>query len=367
MNYEKETYLNTEEIRESYRREGAVRGALAAGCKAGGVRFYTSAQVRISAEVLLTGETGEYVIALDGVPLSSKKAPYSLIEATTAKGEHCFEILSNGDHGGATFSVSGVSVKRGAPYLSFAGGAYNGNKLTAFVKRGDRITEKYEYDSGNLIVSERTEKYADMAYAFDKTQNAYTVNAATLSVSRSNDLTFSFGGSFTRSLNSCVGASLIDGSSLPVGAAFLAAYLEEEGTLRFILVDDSGVPILSDTVIEGVSSVKSAARGSAFLISSSDGTWKMLSFGETGENSVVAGSYTMPYSERLVVRSKGFEPSVDLRGGSFTPTFYCKNASNLLVRRSLSGDTAVLSYAEGYFPGESAGFALSDNEISIME
>ncbi len=368
MTYEKETFLNTEELIAKYGKEGAVKSSLPSGKRVGGVRFRLEFACVVRFEISFSGLDGSYVPYVDGVPVGKKKSPAFCLSLSLEKGSHIFDLVSDGNHKGAALSVAGASVKTAEPYRIDIGSAYLPTRAIAFVKAGERTIEKYERSNMQTTVSEMSVTHVDAAFYYNKSSSAYASDLVLLSATTDSAVKVITGeDEKTIAVNGLKDCALIDGLGLSAGADFLAAVADANGVLRFYAFPFGGTPTVCARVIEGVTKVKSAGRGSLLMYANQDGVWKAMRFWQGGLESLVCGSNYFPYDELSVVKNKTHAPTCNVDVDMRYPFFYYKKPSNALVKRNAAGEERVICYADAYVSGAFAGFTISENDVGYME
>ena len=365
MDFQKETFFNTEELMANRERRKTVRSSLPSGKRVGGVRFYSDAKCEVEFEMTFFDLTGAYTPYVDGVPVSEKRSPAFHLTCVLEKGEHIFDVVSDGNHKGAAVTVAGSAIRSYGRYLNDVGSAYLPARAIAFVRLGERKIEKYERSNNQTTVTNMDANFVDAAFYYNKSLGAYASDLVVLSSASDNEVKVITGNNVeTISVSGLTSLALIDGLGLPSGFDFIAAVADGNGDLKLYAFPFNGTPTLCSNVISGVKQVKSAGRGSLLLYANGDGLWKALQFWQGGLYSVVCGNSFIPYDLLTVTRNKSFAPSCNVEVDMRYPFFYYKKDSNVLVRRNSAGEETVLSYADAYVPGAFAGFSITENDVS---
>ncbi|MCR4725820.1 MAG: hypothetical protein K5753_01210 [Clostridia bacterium] len=365
MDYRKETFFNTEELMANRERRKTVRTSLPSAKRVGGVRFYSDAKCEVEFEMTFFDLTGAYTPYIDGVPVSEKRSPAFHLTCVLEKGEHIFDVVSDGNHKGASVTVSGGAIRRYGRYLNDIGSAYLPTRAIAFVRLGKRKIEKYERSNNQTTVSDMNAEHVDAAFYYNKSVGAYASDLVVLSSTSDSEVKVITGNHIeTIPVNGLTSCALIDGLGLSADFDFIAAVADESGDLRFYAFPFDGTPALCANVISGVKEVKSAGRGSLLLYSNGDGLWKAMQFWQGGLYSVVCGNAFVPYDLLTITRNKTFAPSCNVEVDMRYPFFYYKKDSNVLVRRNSAGTETVVSYADAFVSGAFAGFSISENDVS---
>lgn len=366
MNYEKETYLNTEKLGELYRKEREVACGVPSEQRIGGVRFRCDVSTKAAVEILFPALTSAYGVFLDGLALGKKSAPYLLAEVTLGKGEHVLEIRSDAAHGGAILRVRGVGIREGRRYFERVGGYYTDARLVVYTKKGANKAEETTYENGALSTSATNYIAYDAALRYDKSAEAYTSDEGSLYASQSTSLFVNSGVVSTLSVSALSSAAMADGFSLPTGHDYLVAYTDAANLLHVGTAAKNGAVTFASRTISGVKRVLSAGRGSILLVEGAEGFWKVFRFCLDGSSRFTIGADTVKY-EVTDLGKCGFAPTADLEGASFTPVVYYKTAQGLLVKRTLGGDPAPFAYADAYVAGNGCGLLMQDQDIKIKE
>ena len=365
MNYEKQTYLNTEQLNELYRKETVLTASVPSARKVGGLRFLVGAAQKVRLELTFPALNGTYTPYLDGKPVMTKAAPRFTAEIPAEKGEHIFEFVSSASHGGAILRVSGIGIREGGRYLSVVGGYYTDSQTVVYMKRGDRNAEKVLLESGALGITALDDALYDACLYYDKGNASYT---SSLLYIRSDDpaaLIVNSGQESTITLQGLRSAAICDGQALPSGHDALIAYVGADNVLHFCTAVRNGGVSTSAATVSNVKRVLSAMRGTTLLVQDGENVWRAYVFGATGEKSITVGGSTLYYTVLLLAKSECCPPTADLECPSMTHRFYYKDAKGVLVKRGSQGQAETVGYADAYCPGKDSGIFIQDNEIAM--
>ncbi len=366
MNYEKETYLNTEKLGELYRKEREVAGGVPSDQRVGGVRFRCDVSTKAVLEILFPALTSAYTASLDGLTLGKKSAPYLRMEVALGKGEHILEIKSEAAHGGAILRVRGVGVREGRRYFDRVGGYYTSSRLVVYTKRGTNNVEETAYESGVLTNSSTNYIACDACLRYDKSTSAYTSDKGSLYAAQSTSLSVNSGVVSTVPVSGLSSAAMADGFSLPTGHDYLVAYTDDVNVLHVGTAAKNGALTMASRTISGVRRVLSAERGSILLVENAEGYWKVFRFTSDGSARFTIGGDSVKY-EVTDLGKCASAPTANLEGASFTPVVSYKTAQGVLVKGTLGGEPAPFAYADLYVAGNGCGLLMQDNDVKIKE
>ena len=367
MNYEKQTYLNTERLNELYRTETVLAASVPSLTLIGGIRFFSESAHKVKLEAYFPSCGVSYTPYFDGRAVVGKSAPYFSMEVFAERGEHVFDFEAASQHGGAILRVTGVGVRECKRYVQRVGGYYTSARTVLYIKRGLRPVEKIVFDGSEAAVTEMTDILYDACLYYDKTESAYTSSIFYFRHVREDELKVNTVGQVTTltvaGLNS---AAIVDGQALPSGYDCIVACTDQNGVLHFYAGPKGGLVAESSTTVSGVKRVVSAQRGTTFLVQDRENVWRAYVFGAGGDKSISVNGISLPYTLISLSRNAVFAPSADLILSSMEQYFYYKDGKGALVRKDEAGETSVVGLADEYYPGP-YGMLLQDNEIAYGE
>ena len=364
MDYNKQTYLNTESIRDMYRRERVLTSGVPAGSPVGGIRFVCEKRTRVTLEIVYTSLSGRYRAHFDDIPSADKDAPYLRLDVIADKGTHIFETENvSGTNGGAVLRVTGVGIKEGRRYYERVGGYYTSSQIVVYTRRGERCVQEEIYEDGALTFTERSSLFSDACLHYDKVNESYTSDVAKMDAFSLQGIRLRYGSAdSTISIGTLTSACIADGYGLPTGADALLACTDTNGVLHFFTCVRSGAVTEATTTMSGIRRVVSAQRGSMLFVQNAENVWRVLLFRSSGEEESLSGGLHIPYDVFELNRSAVYTPCGDVNASA--PVVYYRNSADILVQRDLTDETVDMGYADAFCAGEDGGLFMSDNDMT---
>jgi len=366
MNYEKQTFLNTEQLRDQYRHEQTVSASVPSARTVGGIRFHCEAAANVRLELYFPALSSSYKPYFDGKVVAFNDLPYFTMNVMAEKGDHIFDFVSTEAHGGALLRVSGVGVREGRRYFERIGGYYTSTQIFAYMKSGDRLLEKVAYANGEFTVTTVPSLLFDACLHYNKANEYYVGSLGYINTSQTAKLYINCGTGVVVNTQTIASAAIVDGHSLPIGHDYLIAYSDTSGVLHFYTAVRNGAVTESSTTLNGIKRVVSAQRGSVLLVQNLENVWRAFVFG-SGSNSITVGNDTIPYTVYDLSRSGVVAPTADLEYSTLKKLFFYKDASGVLVTRELDGEPTALGYADAYIAGQGVGLFVHDNELQVKD
>ena len=363
MNYEKQTYLNTENLRDLYKKENAVTASVPAAKTTGGIRFHAEARAKVRLELSFLSLSGSYTAYFDGVPVGEKLAPYFSMEIEAERGTHVFDYVATGTNGGSVLRVTGAGVREDRRYYERVGGYYTSSQNVVYMRNGNRTVDKVIYANGDFTTSNLTNIVFDACLHYDKNNRYFTGSLYYINTTQVHGLYVNTGAGSTLTGITLTSAAIIDGYGLPTGHDCLFAYSDENGVLHLYTAVRSGAPTESSTTIGNVKRVVSSQRGSVLFVQNYENVWRAYHFNSSGDHSIIVGNDSIPYSVYDLERSGVYMPTGDLESG--TVFAYYKKPNGIVVKRNLLQNSSVnVAYADAYLAGQGGGLLINDNDLT---
>lgn len=361
MDYEKQTYLNTERLNDLYRAEKTVTASVPSSTLVGGIRFHMERAHAVRLEAYFPSSSVSYTPSFDGVAAAERTAPYFSTDVFAEKGEHVFDFVTSAAHGGAILRVTGVGVREGRRYFERVGGYYTASGTIVYMRPGEREVVEITCANGSLASSPTTKKHVDACLHYDKTNAAYTSTVFTAKSEGGSDLKVKCGQEITVSVSGLTSVAIADGKGLPSGHDCIVGYVDESGVLHFLTGALNGGVTASSVTVKGVKRVRSSSRGSVLLVEDADDYWKAYVFASSGDKSITVVGTTLKYTVLPVVKNAVCAPNATLDGSL---TLYYKERNGALIAQDAQGTRSVIGYADAYYVGPCPALS-TDNEIVL--
>ena len=367
MNIEKETYYSTLRLEELYARQGRAAASYGGARNLSGVCFALGARGKVRLTADHRSLSGKATLMLDGKVIAITSKPFFEAELRLEKGEHVFSESVSGSHGGVLLLAEGNGIKRGEAYLDRVGGSASDGECVVYLKRADGAVEKWTYDGQTLSSLSRTEKLFDEAFLYDSALGAYTATKRQC-FAGPNNFTVISGVSNVFSYAGIKGLAMCDSRTLTAGADYLVAFVDANGALRFVRVEDGTVLSSSDlsAKIADAKRVVGAQRGSIFLVEGTDRFWRADYFHAEGEKTLTIGEYAFRYDEIAIGKTTGVAPTATTNEAG-APVLYCRTEEGRMKRLDPNGNERVLGYGEAYHPAPSGGLLQFEGELEPFD
>ena len=357
MNVEKQTYLNTEQLQSLFEKQGKAVACYGAGSRYGGIRFRLHSKAKVVLKAEFHSIAAQAEICLDGASVCKTANKVSRFEFILSQGDHVFDVDCT-SHGGFIVTAEAPGLSEGARYFDRIGGHSVGGETVLYMSNGDRGATSIRRTSNSEEISVLSSPLYDAAYLYDATNGVYTSTVAYITATDGRKKASTY---FNRSQNFTVtrvdDVAICDGRTLEAGANYLAAYVYNGGSMRF-LRGNHGSRIDTSSVMEWqtpVLRIVSAQKGSVLMLQSRDYVWTALFFHAEGQKELCFTRNTFHYDEIPLCRNRYVAPTATVSNEDGTPTFYYKREDGKLMRMAYGEDPTEVGYQEAYHPGVDGG------------